>query len=228
MNDIVDQSTQVAEQEPGQQLDYVLMDASGSMSGRWDPSMQAVDSYVAGLTANAVSTKVIMATFCDSHGFQYRRVREAPVAEWPQVYLDDAIEQSGGYTPLYDAINEMGLEIRNLNPTKCSILIVTDGEENTSKTTLVQAKAILNWLRRRGYQITFLGCDFENSIQAKALGASPQDFIGLTKERLAEAKALLAQKRHYYDKYGKPMGFDETEKKNLGGFLPDLSNGAQS
>jgi len=205
------------------QLDYILMDASSSMSGRWDDSMTSVDAYVAGL--KALDTKVIMSTFGAGKPLQYHRVRENTPQEWPPVYLDENVANPGGYTPLYDAINEMGREIRDLSPTKCSILIVTDGDENNSMTSLEQAKGILNWLRRRGYQITFLGCDFENSRQARALGADESSMIGLDKKRLADATTKLAEKREHYSKYGKPMGFDSDEKKELGGLLPDHSNG---
>jgi hypothetical protein len=235
MNDLIDAATKAIQTppQPESQLDYILVDASGSMGTRWDDSMLSVDTYVDQLKVNGTDTKVRMATFNTNYAgsgdaFNYRRVRESDAPGWQPVYCDDAIEK-GGYTPLYDAINEMGREIRDLNPTKCSVVIVTDGDENHSKTTVTQAKAILDWLRRKGFQITFIGCDFENSQQAKLLGAKQSDFIGLNKGRLSEATKLLAQKRHHYDKYGKPMGFDDDEKTQLGGLLADHSNaGPQS
>jgi hypothetical protein len=125
-----------------------------------------------------------------------------------------------GTTALFDAINFMGREMAHYQPERASIVIVTDGDNNGSKhTDSTQAKAILDWCRAQGWQVTFIGCNFDNASQAQALGAQPQQFIGVRKEKLKEAAKLLGQKRARYAAGADDIGFDDEEKKKFGGLL---------
>lgn len=132
--------------------------------------------------------------------------------------LED-IGMEGGGTPLYDAINSMGRILRDLNPAKCSALICTDGGDTDSKTSVEQARRILDWMRAKGWQVTFFGCDFNNNSQALALGANPQNAIGVSQARLSDAASALAKKRQAYSAYGSPMNFTDDEKQEFGGYL---------
>jgi hypothetical protein len=77
------------------------------------------------------------------------------------IVVDDLKLADAPGTPLFDAINMMGRELQALNPPRCSIVIITDGDENGSRhTTADQARAILDWCRAQGWQVTFLGADF--------------------------------------------------------------------
>jgi hypothetical protein len=222
MNDLINQQTQDTTPtiQSSAQIDFVLLDASGSMYDKWRESTEAIDNYVNELRYSEVNTQVTMATFTTyGSSLAFTIVRDTKPETWQRVAYDESITTSGS-TPLYDAINAMMTHLRDKNPAKCSILIVTDGEENGSKTTVEQAQALLNWGRRRGWQITFFGCDFENSRQAKMLGVNDSNAIGLDKKRLADATSALAKKRQYYSEFGTKMDFSEQEKKDLGGLLP--------
>src|SRR4029077_4961763 len=146
------------------QNDYILLDASSSMSDKWWQSLEAIDNYVNGLKAQNVNSNIVLATFTTSQGFRYDRCREMSVDAWTPL-VQQSPDFCSGTTPLYDAINQMANEVKDLRPG--SILIVTDGEENGSQTNVVQAKGFLNWLKAKGWQVTFFGCEFENSDQAK-------------------------------------------------------------
>jgi hypothetical protein len=129
-------------------------------------------------------------------------------------------------TPLYDAINLMCRKLRDLDPPKASIVIVTDGDENGSNhTSADQARALLDWCRAKGWQVTFLGADFNNSKQAKLLGADETNTIGVRKQKLLEAGKSLGDKRLKHALYGDDINFSEDERKNFGGFLTNGSNG---
>jgi Mg-chelatase subunit ChlD len=134
---------------------------------------------------------------------------------------DPEIARLGGMTPLYDAINMMARELRTTLPLKCSVIIITDGDENASKTDAPQARALLDWMRSMGWQVTFLGCDFENSRQAKLLGASEANAVGVSVRRLVDATSMLAEKRARYSQYGTDMNLSDDEKQELGGLLPN-------
>ena len=173
MNSLTETPTQQVTTERPAQLDYILLDASGSMTGKRDDSLNAIDNYVGQLRGEGVNSNVTLAAFTTDvgSGFSYDVLRNSTPETWADVRFDQELNIRGGSTPLYDAINCMAVELRQIMPTKCSVIIITDGDENASKTTVEQAKALLDWMRDLGWQVTFLGADFENSRQAKMLGA---------------------------------------------------------
>jgi hypothetical protein len=209
---------------PAQQ-DYILLDSSGSMAPKRGDSLAAIDNFVAQLRSDNINSTITCATFTTTYtaGVSYQVVRQQTPNEWADMQYDAEVAREGGSTPLYDAINVMCNQLRETMPVKCSILIITDGEENASKTTAVQAKALLDWCRALGWQVTFLGCDFENSEQAKLLGANDTNAIGVSVKRLTDATSLLAEKRARYSQYGTDMDLTSDEKTELGGLLPDHS-----
>lgn len=230
MNDLLNQLiTQVdanVEQPRGaKKLDYVLLDASGSMISRWQESLNAIDQYVKGVKDAEVDTKLVMATFSGGYEMEYSVVRNNAVTVWSPL-APEPPHCPGGGTPLYDAINIMVRAIREENPDECSIVIVTDGEENGSRTTNeTQARALLDWCRSKGWQVTFIGADFNNSRLAKSLGGGGATAIGAPTKRLTDITSELAKKRGYHSKFGTPMHFSEEERKQFGGYLSDQSGG---
>lgn len=199
------------------QVDYILLDGSSSMLDKWFESLEAIDQYVGGCIAAKLRSHVFLATFdpVDMDCIQ----RDCGLDTWTPL-SEAPIGSHGGMTPLYDAINIMARRLRDLDPSRASVVIVTDGEENASTyTSLVQAKALLDWMRAKGWQITFIGADFSNAQQAALLGGDRQSAIGVQKKLLGAAGASLAEKRTRYGLYGTPMHFSEDEQQQFGGYL---------
>ena len=199
------------------QLDFVILDGSTSMMSKWWDMLKAIDTYVDGLKAGNMNSHITISTF-DSLDLEMIQ-RDQDLDTWTS--LDkDPIGANWGSTPLYDAINVNIRRIREIDPAKCHILIVTDGEENHSQfTNLTQAKAILDWARAKGWQVTFIGCDFNNSAQAQLLGADKSSAIGVQTKLLSEATKNLAKKRVNYGLYGGSINWSESEQQQFGGYL---------
>lgn len=199
------------------QVDYVLLDASSSMIDKWWDGLTAVDAYIKGLRANHVASHFHLASF-SSHDPQYMW-REQLLAD-TRLMADDPPGPHGGMTPLYDAINLMARKLRDLDPKQASVLVVTDGDENDSSfTTLEQAKQLLNWMRLRGWQVTFIECDFDNTELGQSLGADAKHMIGTSAARLADVAKLLADKRARYGRTGDGIEFTDEERQKFGGYL---------
>jgi hypothetical protein len=197
------------------QLDYILLDGSSSMMGKWWDSIGALRGFMDVLTAQNIGSHVILQVF-DSHDIESIQ-KDCTLADCGD--LSD-IGAHWGMTPLYDAINLMGRRLRDLDPPKCSIVIVTDGEETGSKvTTADQARAILDWCRAKGWQVTFIGADFNNCKQAQLLGADDSNSLGVQKTRLLETGKALGEKRVKHALFGDDINFSEDERKNFGGYL---------
>jgi hypothetical protein len=198
------------------QVDYILVDGSGSMMGKWWDCMGALEQFIKTLKAQGVSSHGIIQVF-DSHDLDYV-ARDSEIGTW-QPFSSDPIGANWGATPLYDAIFLMGQKLQAMDPDKASIVIVTDGEETGGQIDEVQARAVLDWCRAKGWQVTFIGCDFNNSRQAKLLGADESNTIGVQKKLLGEAGKSLGEKRVKHAKFGDDISFNEDERKNFGGYL---------
>lgn len=187
------------------------------MRDKWWKSCGALDLFITTLRERNISSHAILSVF--DHKNLGAVQRDCILADW-QTFDKQPLIGTFGSTPLYDAINKMGWELRDLRPQAASIIIVTDGEENASQfTTLEQAKAILDWCRAQGWQVTFLGADFENSAQARALGAQAECSIGVRKQKLLDAGKALGAKRANHALFGTDINFTEEEKENFGGYL---------
>jgi hypothetical protein len=190
------------------------------MQSKWWDTIAALRQYVDTLRGQNIASHGILQVF-DSRDLDSTQ-RDGPIGDWGD--LSD-IGAHWSMTPLYDAINLMARKLKDLDPAKCSIVIVTDGEENGSQTTADQARAMLDWCRAKGWQVTFLGADFNNCQQARLLGADDSNTIGVRKQKLLEAGASLGRKRVMHAKFGDEISFTEDERKNFGGYLTNGTNG---
>lgn len=199
-------------------LDFILLDGSISMMDKWWDMLSALDTYISTLKTEGVDTHVLLHVF-DSHDLQLE-ARNTHIRTFVP-FKESGIGSHWGSTPLYDAIVVMGQKIRDLNPVSgCTVTIVTDGLDTGNKfADEVQARAVLDWLRAQGYQVIFIGCDFDNDEQARALGASPSNCIGVRKELLSDATKSYAKKRAHNARSGADISFTEDEKTKFGGYL---------
>lgn len=198
-------------------IDYVLVDGSGSMSPKWLDSMTALDAYVSEMQRSNLNSQLIVQVFSGLNDIDLLQ-RDHRLADWVP-FMEDPLEAPFQGTFLYSAINAMGLRLRHLSPERCSIVIVTDGDASfIDPISSDQARAILDWCRAQGWAVTFIGCDFNNSKQARLLGADDSNSIGVQQRLLADAGKLLAEKRRRYE-HGGDMEFSDSEKQQFGGYL---------
>ena len=142
------------------------------MQPTWWETLEAVKPMFSGLKTANVNSQMMLTTF-DSTDCELLH-RDEPIADWSRL-MDEPIAGYFTTTPLYDAINLMGRKLQKLDPPRCAITIVTDGEEMGSQfTNLTQAKAILDWCRAKGWQITFIGAEFDNARLAATPGLQPK------------------------------------------------------
>lgn len=206
------------------QRDIILLDCSGSMLGQWNDICKAIDAYVQCLQWDKVNTNITLVGF--SSGHMDVIYRDCHIEDWQPLMHEhhSTISPHGGMTPLYDGIQMSCWRLRDEAPTRATLTIATDGDENASTfTSLDQASEFLNWARARGYQVTFLGCDFNNEKLAGGLGAQPENTIAVQKALLEDAMRNLAKKRAKYGLYGTDMHFSDDERSNFAGYLVDQS-----
>lgn len=198
-------------------MEYFLVDGSGSMISNWPQTNAGMAQYVEHLKSKNIRSWGIAQVFDSSNLCDIQLDTELEF--WPDLRGFN-LRCPGGGTPLYDAVNLMVRDLAERQPTNCAITIVTDGEESGSRhTSYEQARALLDWCRAQGWQVTFLGANFDNSEVAKRLGANPTNLIGVRRELLAEAGKTLAEKRMNNIITGADIDFTKDEQTKFGGYL---------
>lgn len=200
------------------QHDFILLDRSGSMSSLWTEAISSINGYVKKLADDKVDTGVTLATFDTgpdgNMSFDILRDRITP-----PTWRDIAVAESSprGMTPLNDATGRIVALADKGNYDKAAIIIMTDGQENHSKElTVTQARDLLDKCRSKGWQVIFLGADFDNARQAQDYGAKDQQIVSSSIKNLRATMDSLAQKRDLYGSgAAATMDFDETEKAEL-------------
>ena len=199
------------------QLDYFLVDGSGSMIDKWWDFLATLDQFTTTLAGEGVTSHGIVTVF-DSNVLDDTQ-RDCEIGAWPK-FVDQPLAAHWGSTPLYDAINLMGRALAEIQPQRARIVIVTDGQENGSRyTNIDEARGILDWCRAQGWQVTFIGCDFNNSQQARLLGANDTNSLGVSKAKLQDAGKLLGHKAARHARGGDDIEFSDDEKSTFGGYL---------
>ena len=198
------------------QHDFILLDRSQSMHTQWGEALAAVNGYVAKLAEDKVDTGVTLATFDAPAGklvFDVIRDRIIP-STWHKVTDKEA--QPRGNTPLNDATGQIVSLAKAGNYDKVAIIIMTDGAENASKELNVhQAKALLDECRAKGWQVIFLGANFDNASQAMGYGNAMRATVAASAGTYEAHTHSLASKRAVYGVTGQSIVFSEEEKAEL-------------
>jgi hypothetical protein len=181
---------------------YILLDRTGSMEPIWSEALSSVNAYADGLATldggPRVDADITLAAFDANDGFQFDVLRSGVDAErWRKVTNDEVSPR--GMTPLYDAIGKIVTLAEKDGPRKAVIVIMTDGEENSSEEmTKASAKAALDRVRKKGWEVVFLGTEFSNFNDAEGVGQTSSRNMAVAKEQLNDSMRGLAQKSKDY------------------------------
>lgn len=181
---------------------YVLLDRTGSMEPIWSEALSSVNAYADGLASldggPRVNADITLAVFDAQDGLQFDVLRDGVDAtNWHDVTNREVSPR--GMTPLYDAIGRIVSLAEKDKPEKAVIVIMTDGEENSSREmTKVAAKAALDRVRAKGWEVVFLGTEFSNFDDATGVGQTASRNMAVSKDQLSDSMNRLAQKSKDY------------------------------
>lgn len=194
------------------QHDYILLDRSGSMAGRWSDALGGVNAYVHGLAKNAETKNipVSVAVFDTAEPFVVLR-KDVRAADWRDISDSEASPRGG--TPLYDAVGRLVTVADADAPEKSAVVIMTDGLENASREhTRESIKALLDRCRARGWQVIFLGADFDNAAQGAELGNSHNQTVSMDSLAIPTGMAATASMRASYSATGQAMNYTAKDR----------------
>lgn len=194
---------------------FILLDRSGSMSSKWSDSLGAIDTYVRGLTEDGQGDAQVSLAVFDAHpqklDFQVLRDKVQAKA-FPPIKSTEA--QPRGGTPLYDACALLASMAEQHNAPKTVLIIATDGEENSSREANKDTvKAAFDRLRGKGWEVIFLGVDFDNFGDARSVGNAYGQTISMDADNIGATLRSLASKSASYAVGAAPMSFDDEDRK---------------
>jgi len=219
---------------------YMLLDRSGSMSTQWEFAIGAINTYVSKIPAE---DSVLIALF-DSHWQANNNQSYTAQYTWPhkgenfkfEVVFVGTVNQfrpisfteysPRGGTPLNQAMFELFNSHVNIdNHEKAVIVVMTDGDENSSASeyTTAGVKGLIDVAEKRGYQIVFLGANFDRvNDQASQRGVRGTRALRMTPENYGATMSLAASKAATYSSASAAavftgaatMDFTEQEKKD--------------
>ena len=181
---------------------YILLDRTGSMEPIWTEALSSVNAYADGLAAldggPRVDADITLAVFDAQDGLQFDVLRKGVDAgDWNDVTIREVNPR--GMTPLYDAIGRIVSLAEKDKPEKAVLVIMTDGEENSStEMSKTAAKAALDRVRAKGWEVVFLGAEFSNFDDAEGVGQSSSRNMAVSKDQLSDSMNRLAGKSKAY------------------------------
>jgi hypothetical protein len=181
---------------------YVLLDRTGSTEPIWSEALSSVNAYAEGLGTldggPRVDADITLAVFDAQDGFQFDVLRNNVDAEkWKKVTNNEVTPR--GMTPLYDAIGRIVSLAEKDKPEKAVIVIMTDGEENSSEEmTKATTKAALDRVRKKGWEVVFLGAEFSKFNDAEGVGQTSSRNMAVSKDQLEGSMRNLAKKSRDY------------------------------
>lgn len=195
------------------QHDFILLDRSGSMGSRWIEALSSINAYVKKLAEDKVDTGVTLAAFDFNIGkLDYTVLRDRIIPSTWHIVTNKDAEPRGG-TPLNDAIIKMVAAAEAGNYDKVALIIMTDGHENASEQKDHRVvKSLLDRCREKGWQVIFLGADYDNAAQATSYGAMAAQHVSSTTRNLGATMDSLADKRVAYGLTGQVMAYSADEK----------------
>lgn len=198
---------------------YILLDRSGSMQTRWGETIGALNAYVSGLSGAKATKKTEVTVAAFDNQDPYLVVRQSVKAsDWTPI---SPIEVSPrGMTPLFDAIGKLVTAVRTDAPKKATVVIITDGAENGSQEIKKDAaKAMLDDMRAKNFDVVFIGADFDAFAQGSGLGNAAGSTLNMKSGSYGDAMNVLATRSMAYAAGGAVMSFSDDDRKRAGGHI---------
>lgn len=180
---------------------FIILDRSGSMSSRWAEVTAALQGWLDKLDPD---DKV--------WGLAFDNQLEWFATKAKKVSFEGIGPR--GMTALFDAIGCMAGVVDTEAKKKAQIVILTDGAENASQNkTRVEAGKIIEGWKEKGYDVVFLGADFDAFGQAANIGVAAAQTMSFDSANYAETSQVMSARSTRYKATGKVADFTDAERK---------------
>jgi hypothetical protein len=189
------------------------------MQSLWVEALSSVNAFAKELANKtdgpSVDSHVTLAVFDSQESLQFDTLRrKQPALHWEAVTDKDASPR--GMTPLLDAMVRIISLAEGDNPDKAVIVVMTDGQENASReVTREGVKAALDRVKAKGWEVVFLGANFDNIADASSVGVGGGKQMAMSVGTMNESMSRLARKSRAYAQSAPgaaPIEFDAEDR----------------
>ena len=184
---------------------YILLDRSGSMQNLWSEAIGSINAYVEKLPKE---TDVYMAVFDND----YDVVRQSKAGSWKPINNDEVSPR--GMTALYDASARIMQRAIDDNAEKTIIVVMTDGEENSSRNFKhADIKNLVAKVDAKKWELIFLGANFDKvATVAQSYGRGFDKFTNISADNLRNFAATTLATSSVAYATGAAMSFTDADK----------------
>lgn len=197
----------------------VLLDRSGSMESIKSDTEGGFNAFIDGQRGDPLDIRVTLAQFDTEYEVVYAN---RPVADVPPLDL-----QPRGMTALYDAVgklitdvgSELDAQPEDERPGRVTVVVLTDGHENSSKEWTHDAvgKAIARQERDYSWDFVFLGANMDAVEIGRQLGFAPEKSMTYAADADGVGSAWAATTSYVSRRNAAPMhaavpGFSDEER----------------
>lgn len=168
-----------------QSIDRVfLLDCSGSMESCWDDTIGGFNSFLVDQKPTGGSLTLVQ--FDHEYQLTYERLK---IDEVPP--LSRETYKPRGSTALLDAIGRLIKEWNS--PSNPSVVILTDGQENSSNNfTKAHVKDLIEQKTKEGWTFAYLGANQDAFAEAGSIGIAPGCTMNYDVRRTPDAMRTLS------------------------------------
>ena len=181
------------------------LDRSGSMSSLWSEAIGSINAYVEKLPKE---TQVYMSVFDN----EYDVIRQSNAGSWKPINNDEVSPR--GMTALFDASARIMQRAIDDNAEKTVIVVMTDGEENSSRHfRQTDVKQLVAKLDSKKWEIVFLGANFDavDSVSG-GLGLVGSKSMNIAAGNLMRGFDTLSTYTQAYATTGASINFTQDDK----------------
>lgn len=202
----------------------VILDRTGSMESIRDDTIGGFNAFLKQQKAEPGTATLTLVQFDSQDPYEVIH-RFKPIAEVPALNRETYVPRAS--TPLLDAlgrgINDLEASLGELKeedrPAKVVVVIVTDGQENSSREFRKDQieKMVKEKTEKSSWQFVFLSADLAAIGDAMAVGMDADAVLLFKKNAKGTAGAwasLSAQTAHYRGSRKNKIGFDPADRKH--------------
>lgn len=188
----------------------MVLDRSGSMNDCRSETVASVNNYLTEAKADAALADANFELMIfDKKSID--TIRDGKVADVALLTDDDFVPRD--WTPLFDAIgrgvDNLDAKLRALGTKKAVLVVVTDGQENSSrKHTHATISEVIQGRQASGWLVIFLGAGLEAASQGISLGIRAATVASFAKDA-ASLQGVSSSVRGMSSGYGATMDFAE-------------------
>jgi hypothetical protein len=191
------------------------------MQSLWVEALSSVNAYAKELANKTDGDAleylgdghVTLAVFDGLERLQFDLLRKkVPALHWENVTDKEASPR--GMTPLLDALGRIIALAETDNPDKAVIVVMTDGQENASReVTRDGAKAAMERVKKKGWDVVFLGANFDNISDAASVGVGGAQQVSMAPGAMNASMRMMAKKSRAYFARGEQHVFEEADRE---------------